>query len=152
MRFAVKSRHWEKWRLADDPVVRVLRVLLPHSELRSFSDRNPVSDVVWLPTPPEGSLAVVSIFVSAHSIKLSLPNDADTHGVVILGSVPTSTRAAWLVYAHNPIDADMAKLFDNERTKLKRIPGAASLPPGTRAVLWGSRGDQDRQVLELSCD
>jgi hypothetical protein len=33
---------------------------------------------------------------------LSLPGGA--HDPIVVGSVPTSTRTAWLVYAHNPID------------------------------------------------
>lgn len=46
-RFGVAKRLWEKWRLPDDPVVRVLQVLVFHSELRLFADRNPTADVTW---------------------------------------------------------------------------------------------------------
>jgi len=129
--------------------VRVLQVLVPHSELRSFADRNPVADVLWLPTPPEGSVAVVSIAITAQGIELSLPGGA--HAPIVVGSVPTSTRIAWLVYTHNPIDAAIAKFIDAECAKLKRLPGAESSPPGARAALWEHKEGHDRHVLELAC-
>jgi hypothetical protein len=80
---------------------------------------------------------------------LSLPGGA--HDPIVVGSVPTSTRTAWLVYAHNPIDAAMAKLIDAERAKLKRLPGAENPPRGTRAALWEHKDGHDRHVLELAC-
>ena len=147
--FGVPSRHWEKWRLPADPVVRVLQVLVPHSELRSFADRNP-RDITWLPTPPEGSVAVVSIIVSAQGSELQLRSGA--HPVIAIGNLQASTRTTWVVYAHNPIDAAMATLIAGERAKLERIRGAASWPLGTRVTLWESREDHDRHVLELACD
>jgi hypothetical protein len=147
-RFAVQSRHWEKWRLPNDQVVRVLQVLVPHSELRSFTDRNPC-DVTWLPTPPKGSVAVVSIFLTAQGIELPLPGGA--HTAIIVGNVRTSIRTAWVVYTHHPMDAALVKLVDDERTKLTCDPRAASLPLGTRAALWESKRDHDRHVLELAC-
>ena len=147
-RFAVKSRHWETWRLPVKPVVRILQILVPHSELRPFSHRND-RDITWLPTPPEGSVSVVSIFVSAQGIKLAAPNGAPPETVV--GNVRTSSRTAWLVYAHNPIDAATAKFLDDERMKLRGNPEAATWPPCTRAAMWDSREDHDRHVLELAC-
>lgn len=147
-RFAVGSRHWEKWRLPADQVVRVLQVLVPYSELRRFTGRND-RDVTWLLAPPKGSVVVVSVFISAQGIELRVPSN--THAATVVGNVSTSTRTAWLVYARNPIDAAMAHLISDERAKLSRIPGATSWPLNTRAALWESRGDHDRHVLELAC-
>jgi hypothetical protein len=59
-RFSVTSRHWQRWQLPSAPMVRVLQIIVPHAELRSFVDRDP-REVTWLPMPPEGSVAVVSI-------------------------------------------------------------------------------------------
>lgn len=146
-RFGVASRHWQKWRLPADPVVRVLQVLVPDSELRSFAERNP-RDITWLPTPPEGSVAVVSIFVSAQGNELPLRRV--DHSVIAIGNLQVSTRTAWVVYAHNPIDATMATLIASERAKLTCIPGAARWPRGTRATLWESREDHNRHALELA--
>jgi hypothetical protein len=81
-RFAVESRHWQRWRLPADQVVRVLQVLVPHSELRSFTDRDH-RNVTWLPTPPEGSVAVVSIFLTAQGFQLPLPTG--THAAIVVG-------------------------------------------------------------------
>jgi hypothetical protein len=138
-RFGVPSRHWQRWWLP---------VIVPHSELRAFTERNH-HNVTWLPTPLEGSVAVVSIAVSAPGIELPLPSGA--HAPIVVGTVRTSTRTAWLVYVHHPPDAALATLIADERAKLQHIPGAASWPPGTRAALWESRGGHDRHVLELAC-
>ena len=92
---------------------------------------------------------MVSIAITAQGIELSLPGGA--HAPIVVGSVPTSTRIAWLVYTHNPIDAAIAKFIDAECAKLKRLPGAESSPPGARAALWEHKEGHDRHVLELAC-
>lgn len=150
-RFAVSSRHWEKWLLPAVQVVRVLQVMVPHSELRSFVDRKP-HNVTWLPTPPEGSVAVSSIFLTtqANALPMPLPGCADV--AIVVGKVPTSTRTAWLVYDHTPIDAALAALINDERAQMHSIPGAENWQLGTRAVLWEHRVDHDRHALELACD
>ena len=76
-RFGGISRHWQRWRLPAAPIVRVLQIVVPHAELRAFVDRGP-REVTWLPIPPEGSIAVVSIYVSAPDIELPFPSGA--HG------------------------------------------------------------------------
>jgi hypothetical protein len=147
-RFAVRSRHWERWRLPAGQVVCALQVLVPRSELRSFTDRNS-SDITWLPKPPEGSVAVVSIFVTTQGVKFPLPSGV--HTAIIIGHVQTSIRTAVAIYAHHPMDAALAKLVDDERKKFTRDPRATSLPLNTRAILWESRKDHDRHVLEVAC-
>jgi hypothetical protein len=129
-------------------VVRVLQILVPHSELRSFTDRNP-RGVTWLRPPPEGSDAIVSIFLTLPGIQLAPPSGL--RNAVVVGDVRTSIRTAWAVYAQVPIYGTLAKLIEDERAKITRDPRAVSLPPGTRAALWESREDHDRHVLELAC-
>ena len=149
-RFAIKSRHWETWRLPTESVVRVLQVIVPHSELRPFVDSDSISDLHWLPTPPEGSVAVASIVLSPVKAELEIPS-GDRSGMII-GLVQTSIRTAWLIYAHNPIDAEMAKIIAGEHETIRHLPEADGCPSGTRAALWESRSDHDRHVLELACD
>ena len=148
---AVPSRHWEKWQLPADPVVRVLQVMVPHSELRSFIDRKP-QDLTWLPTPPEGSLAVASIFVTTQATALPLPLPGCAHGAILVGKVPTSIRTAWLVYDHTPIDAALAELINGARAKFHNLPGILESGNWPREALWDSRADHDRHVLELARD
>jgi len=147
-RFGVQSRHWQKWRLPNEPLVRVLQILVPHSELRSFPERKP-RNITWLPAPPEGSLGVISIFVTALANNLPLPNGADMP--ILVGKLPTFTRVAWVVYGHHPVDHALEKRVDQERAKLKHLPGVATLPLNARAALWEDREDHDRHVLELAC-
>jgi hypothetical protein len=128
--------------------VRALQIIVPHTELRSFVDRE-LRGVIWLPRPPEGSVAVVSIFVSQLNVERPFPSGA--HSPLVVGTVRTSIRTAWVVYAHHPPDAALAQLISDERAKLRRTLGAARLPPGTRATLWEDRADHDRHVLELAC-
>ncbi len=140
------SRHWQTWRLPADPVVRVLQVMVPHSDLRPLIDRKP-QDLTWLPTPPEGSLAVASIFVTTQATALQLVSCPP--GTIVVGKVPTSIRTAWLVYAHTPIDAAMAEQINVARAKFHDIPVSRHWP---REALWESKAGHDRHVLELASD
>jgi hypothetical protein len=144
-RFGVAKRLWEKWRLPDDPIVRVLQVLVPHSELRSFADRNPTADVTWLPVPPAGSIGVVSIAISKAEINLA----SYVSDEIIVGNVRTSICTAWVVYVHHPMDSVLAKLVADERTRL--MIRATNSPLGTRAALYEHKEGHDRKVLELAC-
>jgi hypothetical protein len=146
-RFCVTSRHWQRWLLPDAEVARVLQIIVPCAELRSFIEQNP-HEVIWLPLPPEGSVGVVSIYVAALGLEPPFPSGA--HGPFVVGSVPTSIRTAWVVYTHHPPDAALAQLIDNERAELQRALGATSLLPSVRATLWPAREDHDRHVLELA--
>jgi len=128
--------------------VRALRILVPASELRSFVEQDQ-GDLVWLPTPSKGSVAVVSIFLTSPDAELSLP--PETRDARIFGKVQTPVRTAWAIYAYNPIDQTIAKVIAAERAKLKVIPApAAGWPSGTRASLWEDRTDHIRDTLELA--
>ena len=148
-RFGVARRHWETWRLPADPVARVLQILIPFSDLRLFATLDD-AELTWLPAPPMGSIAVVSIVVAPPDAELCTPEgSSSTH---IVGTVRTSLRNAWAFYAHNPIDESLARTITLEREKLKDVPVPSGLPPGTRAMIWDSRADHDRKVLELAHD
>jgi hypothetical protein len=148
---AAASRHWERWQLPPDPIVRILQLIVPSSELRPFVDANPHRrGMIWLPAPPEGSVGVVSVFVCVRDLTLPLP--ADPGDAMVFGRVRASARTAWVVYARHPPDAVLAEIITMERARLKSIPGADHVPSGTRASLWESRADHDRHVLELACD
>lgn len=143
---AAESRHWETWRLPDEPMVRVLQIFVPRTDFRAFVDRNS-SPVTWLPTPPDGAVAAVSIFVSTGIADTSLPA-----GASLVGQVRASTRTAWVVYAHTPVDAAIGRMIGAARARIPPGPGAGKWPAGTRTAIWESRPDHDRHVLELACD
>ncbi len=99
--------------------------------------------------PEKRGIVDRTTFVTLQGLKLSLPTAA--RDAIVVGSVRTSIRTAWLVYAHNPIDAAMAALIDAERAKLKRIPGADHWHR-ENARRCRSLGETiDRHVLELAC-
>ena len=150
-RLGATSRHWETWQLPPDPIVRILQLIVPSSELRPFVDANPQQEsIIWLPAPPEGSVGVVSVFLCIGDVPLPLPSSIVD--AIVFGRVRASARTARLVYARHRPDTALAETIERERTRLRGIPGADRVPSGTRASLWESRADHDRHVLELACD
>jgi hypothetical protein len=100
-RFGVSKRLWEKWRLPDDPVVRVLQILVPHSELRAFADRSPTDDVTWLPVPPAGSIGEVWIFISKPGIDrlvIDQVPDVCSHPIWSAASEPAFEMHGWFTF------------------------------------------------------
>lgn len=147
-RFGTRSRHWQTWRLPGEPLVRALRIIVPASELRSSVGQDG-EDLIWLPAPPGGSVAVVSIFLTPSGAELEA--SADARHATIFGKVQTSIRTAWAVYAHNPMDQATARKVEAERARLKAIPTPVTgWPAGTRASLWEDRTDHNRNTLELA--
>lgn len=89
LRFGVTKRLWEKWRLPNDPVVRVLQILVPSSEVRFFADYYPTTDVTWLPVPPAGSIGEVWIFLSKPGIdRLRMDNVPEIYGPIFCRQRP----------------------------------------------------------------
>ena len=142
------SRHIQRWHLPIDQVVRALQIIIPHSELRSFRERN-MKRLCWLPSPPANSVAVVSIFISPATIELSTVQIQGA--ATIFGKIITDIRTAWLIYGYIPRDNSLSDLIQNEHDKLKPVPGAELWPSNTRAALWEDRKDHNRHVLEIAC-
>jgi hypothetical protein len=147
-RFGRQARHWETWKLPSESVARVLQILVPQSELRHFVERDDAR-VVWLSSPPAGSVAVISVLVAPPLAELMPP---ETSSAALVGTVRTNFRNAWVFYAHCSIDATLGRTIAAEQVKLERLPKPVRVIPGTRAIVWDSRPDHDRHVLELACE
>jgi hypothetical protein len=147
-RFGKQARHWETWKLPQEPVARVLQILVPQSELRHFVGRDDAR-VVWLPPPPPAdSVAAVSVLVAPPLAELVPP---ETSCAALVGTVRTNLRNAWVFYAICSIDAALCRAIAAQQTTLTRLPKPATILPGTRAVVWGFRPDDGcLQVLELA--
>jgi hypothetical protein len=146
-RFGKDSRHWETWRLPPEPVVRVLQILVPTSELRSFLEYK-TGEVVWLQPPESNLIATVSVILAPPLAEIEPP--AALASARLVGTVRTSLRNAWVFYAHSSIDETLKGIIATEHAKLRKLPSPATVLPGTRAVMWDSRPDHDRHVLELA--
>jgi hypothetical protein len=147
-RFGRRRRHWETWKLPTEPMVRVLQILVPQSELRRFT-RNEGAGVVWVPAPALDSIAVVSAIVAPPLAEVTPEMSSNA---CLIGTVRTNLRNAWVFYNHCSPDATLRKIIAVEKAKLRRLTERVTVPPGTRAIIWDSRPDHDRHVIELACD
>ena len=148
-RFGRAERHLEKWMLPDVPIVRAVQILIPESELRE----SPIEEnkkITWLPPPPRESVGTISLFITAKNVKLELPGNSPK--ALIVGSMNTEIRTAWITYAFTTIDSELSRIIEYEKHRLNSVAKNMQIPPGTRASLWDSKESHDRHVLELACD
>lgn len=149
-RFGLDSRHWDTWRLPTDrAVMRVLRVIVPCSELRTIPATR-TKDVQWLPSPSPGEVGVVSVLLAPPLAHLELPDD--NHSAVNVGNLRTDLRSAWVLYARQSPDATLIERIAVERQRVRDMSTTIVTPTGSRAALWDSRTDHERHVLELAID
>lgn len=148
-RFGRQNRHLEKWRLPPDPIVRVLQILIPESELR-VATMNDNKGVTWLPIPRQGTIGTISLYLTTPLTQLELPETVQDAWMI--GNMNTRSRNAWITYAFTPLDKTLTQLIALEKQKLYAISMNDVVPPGTRATLWDSKDDHDRHVLELAYD
>lgn len=138
------SRHWETWRLPDvPPPVRVLRILVPQSELRVFEERQD-DGLMWLPAPDEGAVGVVTLILAPPNFVIDLAPENQ------IGAIQTTLRNAWIFYVRHPIDASLAATIEDARTRMHQGYRLMDAKAGTRSIWWSSNPGHDRQVLELA--
>lgn len=142
------SRHWERWKLpAIPPPARVLRILIPQSELRSFAERHD-EGLQWLPAPEAGAIGVVTLVLAPPDANMITRNGAE-----LVGTLRTALRSAWVYYVRHAIDPALANVIASARARLyERYQGKLSPAVGTRSIWWSTNADHDRQVLELAYD
>lgn len=148
-RFGRQDRHLEKWRLPKYPIVRVLQILIPESELRE-SKMNDSKGITWLPMPPRETIGTISLYLTTPRDQLKLPEGAQD--VWMIGNMNTLVRNGWITYAFTPLDQTLARLIEFEKKRLYSVSIVTEIPPGTRATLWDSKDSHDRHVLELAYD
>ncbi len=148
-RFDRKDRHLEKWILPEAKVVRAIQILIPESEMR-ISPKEKSKEMTWLEAPPCGYVGTISLFISERDFQLDLPSNVP--GAMIVGRLETDIREAWIAYAFTAPDEQLAKLIELEKRRLNAKTASMEIPSGTRASLWDSKDNHDRQVLELACD
>ena len=149
-RFGDKERHWMKWRLPDQPMVRAIQIVVPASELRAFENNE--KEMHWIPVPATGYAVTVSLFISKINGKKSWP--AASEGSMPLGIMRVSERLIWLVYKEHLVTDDLASFFEECRAKVLNIDGAAYAPqrPDIRAAVHGHKEEHDQFIVELAWD
>ena len=116
-----------------EPVIRVLRILVPSSELRPFKTRDSGA-IVWLPSAAVGLVGTISIILTPPDLALELPDNLPSARIV--GIVRAGFRSAWAIYADSTLDSAWARAIDDARTKLAELPRPALASSGLRAVVW----------------
>jgi hypothetical protein len=136
-RFGATQRHWDTWSLPSEPWVRVAQIVIPGSDLASFSGSES-PETTWLPPPASESASLVSIFVAEPPAIESWPDLFE--GVTPLALFTYATRTAWAVSTTISLDTETVRRMNDGRERANQLPGAADAPriPSTRAVLWGS--------------
>lgn len=145
------SRHWNRWKIPDKPLVRALQIVVPNSELRAFPSEEE-EQMTWIPAPPRDSMSVVSIFFTKPGAEEIWPGAAE--GIKPLGVIQSPKRITWAVYSDNPIDFTLKAWIDHHRLMMASRPMAADAPhePDTRVMLWGFRDEHDLFLFELAWD
>lgn len=148
-RFGNGERHWMRWQLPVEPMVRAMQIVVPASELRAFESED--RQMHWIAAPSVGSAVTVSLFISDPVVTELWP--ASSEGSSPLGIMQLSERLIWVVYKEHPISPEMAIFFEECRAKVAGIEGSADARKGsdTRAVVFGhSEKKHDQFILELA--
>lgn len=144
------ARHFERWRLPDTSVVRVAQVIVPHEELRAFS--NDEADAMkWLPVPGAGHAQVVSVFIAEppDSFDWNSPEESGQ----IIGAMWSKTRLTWAVHMRQQLDATALQAVESGRQQAQRLVEAAAghaLNEASRLILWGNGESPEFACLELA--
>jgi hypothetical protein len=146
---SLRSRILEKWTLPEQQLTRVIQIVVPHAELRSFQSKHD-TEVTWLPGPPEGFMGVVSVFFFKPGTPFNIPTAGQS--VRPVGLVATDLRIALAVYAHAPIDEASAHYLNTERTRLAQAASEAQVPKqdGVRFAAFASGAQHNRAFFEIA--
>ncbi len=149
-RFGEENRHWERWVLHEGNVVRAIQILIPDSDLGIFSseEKNPTR---WIPAPGVGRATVFSVFVAEppNSYQWEIP-EKDGH---LLGTMIGPTRSTWLVHTEQELDALTIGMIEKGRAQTFSMTPKELLteePSGLRMCLWGTSGNTECFLIELS--
>lgn len=148
-KFGGKERHWMKWLLPDQPMVRAIQIIVPASELRAFASDE--KEMHWIPVPSIGSAVTVSLFISKINDKELWP--AASEDSRPLGIMRASERLIWIVYKEHQVTTDLAYFFEECRAKVANIEGVANAPqrPDMRAVVCGYHEEEhDQFIVEMA--
>ena len=137
-RFGTASRHWDRWSLPQQPVVRIAQIVYPFSDLTQFQTDD-ASPMAWIPISPQDDAAVVSIFVAEP------PSAFDWNGPEsgnLLGYMHAPTRLTWVVHTSQKLDPALLEYAANARRRAEGMPGSLPVPrndPAVRMFLWGNQ-------------
>lgn len=147
------TRHWERWRLPDDsPALRLVDIVLPHSELRVFEDKwTAARDVQWLHPPAQHAFSVVSVGVAPRNAAVKLPASPDCPETAV-AAVDAGHRVLWVFHRYYPVDAARKEWLEQQRQRICAYPGTNTVPrtPSARVMAWGEKPGHERFILDLA--
>ena len=147
LRFGAPSRHWERWTLPDVPVVKALQVLIPDSELATFSAKE--SDpMAWIPAPGDNQVVVFTIFVAEPANEFAWESPEKSGN--LLGTMVCNTRSTWVVHHSQLLDEATFKMIEDGREKASQRAAPHIITQsheGLRMVLWGHGAEKSDLFL-----
>jgi hypothetical protein len=157
---SVSRRFLDEWALDTSPQVRAFQILIPSSELRSFSTRNE-EQMKWLPGTPPGYGTTVSLFIAHKDV-----GDDDWPGARFgsepIGIIGTKSRLAWLVAKAHPLDPEieMELAAYRDQVKSRFLPDGPTMAKiegqqdktGLRCLVSGNRPTGERFCVEFAWD
>lgn len=147
--FGASSRHWHRWVLPDNPVVKGFQILVPDSDLAEFTSEEK-EPMAWIPAPGEGRAVVCTVFIAEPPSRFSWVSPEKNGN--LLGSMVCPTRATWVVHKNQELDVNTLKMIEENRAKVQEraaVPLKDISPKGLRTTLFGHRSEIDVFFIEL---
>lgn len=150
-RFGADSRHWERWTLPEQPVVRAIQIVVPDSELEVFvsEEKNPMR---WIPAPGPGRAQVFTLMI-AEPREAYVWQSPEQHGHLV-GTIIGPTRSSWLVHTDQALDETAMQMIKDARARTYTMAYSqiADEPPGSlRMTIWGhTEKKEDIFFVELT--
>lgn len=139
-RFGTSDRHWGRWELPNESVVRAIQIVIPDSELDTFEteEKNPMR---WISAPGPGRAQVFSVFISEPSNAFVWESE-EKNGHLI-GTLISPTRSTWLVHTEQELDRQTLEMIEASREQMYRLTAPEQLEgseDGLRMTIWGQSG------------
>jgi hypothetical protein len=148
-----RSRHLDRWQLADAPLVIAVQVVIPVGELDRFEAKE-AEPMVWVPIPPVEFVSVVTVYILRPDYS-SENNDqwpGQSHGTQPLGVIRTPLRAAFVAWSQQPLTENVREFIERHRTQISSSAKALKVlaAPSIRSAIFGQQGDEPRFLMELA--
>ena len=150
-RFGKPSRHLERWTLPDLPVAKAIQVVIPDSELASYS-ANEKEAMAWIPPPGENKVVVFTVFVAEPPTEFVWESPEVSGN--LLGVMATKSRFTWVVHHSQVLDEPTLRMInDGKKIATARTPKAQleNVPSeGMRMAMWaGNKSNTDFFIVDI---
>jgi hypothetical protein len=133
--------------------VKAFEVVVPAEELDVFESEE-AERMKWLPVPPAGFLAVVTVFVLRPDYSSDDSWPGQSYGTQPVGiSAVRGIRTAFATWSHQPTTENVEGFLRRHRPLVKRLADSIGVAqaPGKRDMFFGQTNpDEPRWIMELA--